>query len=71
MQIGLRICRLAIPKLFFGVKSQSCSCVDDSSLRIPTELGIFWAVSNLGLTLGVGPIGPPVFSPDSQACMHN
>ena len=40
-------------KVFFGVKSQSCSCVDDSSSRIPTELGIFWAVSNLGLTVNI------------------
>ena len=40
-------------KAFFGVKSQTCSCVDDSSLRIPTELGIFWAVSNLGLTVNI------------------
>ena len=40
-------------KVFFGVNSQSCSCVDDSSSRIPTELGIFWAVSNLGLTVNI------------------
>ena len=45
--------KLEVWKAFLGVKSQTCACVDDSSLRIPTELGIFWAVSNLGLTVNI------------------
>ena len=40
-------------KLFLGVNGQSCSCVDGSSSRIPCELGIFWAVSNIGLTVNI------------------
>ena len=45
--------KLEVWKTFVVVKSQTCVRVDDSSLRIPTELGIFWAVSNLGLTLNI------------------
>ena len=52
---ALKLCdyKLEVWKIFVVVKSQTFDRVDDSSLRIPAELGIFWAVSNLGLTVNI------------------